>query len=337
MRKMMFHFYVKKIILVLLLFMMLFIPLGQLPLDSNEHVAFATGSPSVPTGLVVSDITGSGLTLSWEKPLDTGAGINRYEVYLDDNLYDTGSPSPASMEITGLSEYTLYSLKVKAIDEADHESGFSATVTARTKDVTPPSIPDGLAATDLTANGFTLTWDPSTDSGSGIKEYEVYKNGVKVATVAGHLTTYTASGLVPNTSYNYTVKAIDQETPVNDSPESSTLVVNTPDAPDLAPPSAPNNLKFLTVQITCIGISWNPSTDDVQVAGYEVYVNDEMRAFVEGAESAGYTITNLNPNTTYNIFLKAKDTSDKLSAASETITPKYYLIIFRRPYLQDFP
>ncbi len=70
---------------------------------------------------------------------------------------------------------------------------------------TPPSAPTGLSGVGST-NSVALSWDPSKDD-VGVSGYEVFRDGTKVATVTG--TTATVSGLTPNTSYTFTVKAID--------------------------------------------------------------------------------------------------------------------------------
>jgi hypothetical protein len=51
-----------------------------------------------------------------------------------------------------------------------------------------------------------LSWSASTDN-IAVTGYKVYKNGAAVATVGG--TSYTATGLSANTSYNFQVTAID--------------------------------------------------------------------------------------------------------------------------------
>ncbi|WP_128755399.1 InlB B-repeat-containing protein, partial [Aquimarina sediminis] len=69
-----------------------------------------------------------------------------------------------------------------------------------------PSIPTNLASSNVTANSVSLNWNPSTDN-VGVTGYDVYQNNSVVATVSS--TGYTASGLSPNTTYSFKVKAKD--------------------------------------------------------------------------------------------------------------------------------
>ncbi len=57
----------------------------------------------------------------------------------------------------------------------------------------------------MTNNSLTITWN-AVSYGEGIKEYEIYRDGVSVGTRVG--TSFADSGLAPETTYEYQVKAI---------------------------------------------------------------------------------------------------------------------------------
>jgi len=77
-----------------------------------------------------------------------------------------------------------------------------------------------------------LNWQPSSDN-VGVAGYTVYRNGAKIGTSAGTVTTFTDTTVSPSSNYTYTVDAFDRAG--NHSPQSSGLAVVTPAAP---PPSA---------------------------------------------------------------------------------------------------
>ena len=81
----------------------------------------------------------------------------------------------------------------------------NATVTV-SPDTTPPSAPANLTATAMSAAAIGLSWTASTDP-VGVAGYRVYRNGVQVGTPA--TTSYTDAGLMPSTTYTYTVAAYD--------------------------------------------------------------------------------------------------------------------------------
>ncbi|MFD9369088.1 glycosyl hydrolase family 18 protein [Streptomyces sp. NPDC060020] len=70
----------------------------------------------------------------------------------------------------------------------------------------PPSSPGTPTASNITETSLTLSWGAATDD-KGIKNYDVYRDGAKIATVTG--TTYAQTGLTKGTTYGYHVVARD--------------------------------------------------------------------------------------------------------------------------------
>ncbi|XSD77592.1 Ig-like domain-containing protein [Bacillus subtilis] len=84
-----------------------------------------------------------------------------------------------------------------------------------------PNAPQGLTATPKDTS-VSLSWDTVAFNG-GIKEYEVYRDGVSIGTRVG--TSFADSGLTQLTTYKYQVRAIPN---VGDpSPLSAELSVTT--------------------------------------------------------------------------------------------------------------
>jgi phosphatidylinositol-3-phosphatase len=75
-------------------------------------------------------------------------------------------------------------------------------------DQTPPSVPMGVTATAASSTSATVSWNPSTDN-TGVAGYDVLRDGTHVMTVAGTVTSWTDTGLSPQTTYSYTVDAFD--------------------------------------------------------------------------------------------------------------------------------
>ncbi|MDT7844099.1 glycoside hydrolase family 18 chitinase [Streptomyces justiciae] len=69
-----------------------------------------------------------------------------------------------------------------------------------------PSAPGTPTASSITDTSVKLSWSAATDD-KGVKNYDVLRNGTKVATVT--TTSYTDTGLTAGTSYSYTVQARD--------------------------------------------------------------------------------------------------------------------------------
>jgi hypothetical protein len=83
----------------------------------------------------------------------------------------------------------------------------SFTIFARgAGDTTAPSIPTGLKATPASSTRIDLSWNASTDD-VGVSHYRVNRDGSPAGTASG--TSYSDIGLIPSTTYSYTVAAVD--------------------------------------------------------------------------------------------------------------------------------
>lgn len=86
---------------------------------------------------------------------------------------------------------------------------------------------------------------------------------------------------------------------------------------DTQAPTTPTSLASTSKTATSISLSWNASTDNVAVTGYDVYANSVLRTTVSGVTA---TITGLTASTAYSIYVKAKDAAGNASASSNTIS-----------------
>lgn len=86
---------------------------------------------------------------------------------------------------------------------------------------------------------------------------------------------------------------------------------------DTEAPSAPTNLSANNVTETTVDLSWNASSDNVGVTGYDVYQGSSLLGSATGTTAQ---ITGLTANTTYNFYVEAKDAEGNISAASNTVS-----------------
>jgi chitodextrinase len=133
-------------------------------------------------------------------------GVAGYGLYRGGTRVDTSSST--SGIFSGLTCNTSYTLAVDAYDAAGNRSAQTVVMVSTTAcpDTSAPSSPTGLAASNVTQTGLTVTWNASTDN-VGVTGYDVYRGGTKVATVTS--TSSAQSGLVCGTSYSFGVVARD--------------------------------------------------------------------------------------------------------------------------------
>ncbi|MDE6627675.1 MAG: PKD domain-containing protein, partial [Lachnospiraceae bacterium] len=89
------------------------------------------------------------------------------------------------------------------------------------------------------------------------------------------------------------------------------------DIQDIAAPSVPSGLSADNISYTSLKLTWDAATDDIGVAGYDVYRDDKKVMSVSGTS---YTDKTLMPGTTYTYYIIAKDATLNTSAASKTYT-----------------
>ncbi|WP_136605763.1 lytic polysaccharide monooxygenase [Paenibacillus dokdonensis] len=200
-----------------------------------------TTAPTAPTGLAASNVSSTGASLSWGASTDN-VGVTGYKVYNGSTLVTTTGGSTLSYNVTGLTANTSYTFTVKAVDAAGNASAASNAVTFVTTslpptDTTAPSAPAGLQVSGTpTSSSISLSWSAATDN-VGVTGYRIYKGSSLAGTVSGTTLSYTASGLTANTSYSFTVRAIDAAG--NESANSNAVTATTASAPAAAP-WAPN-------------------------------------------------------------------------------------------------
>jgi len=74
-------------------------------------------------------------------------------------------------------------------------------------DITPPAVPLNLTSYSISTSEVGLNWAPSSDD-TRLSGYIVYRNSVEIAKV-NNGTSYTDTGLLPDTIYTYEVAAYD--------------------------------------------------------------------------------------------------------------------------------
>ncbi len=181
---------------------------------TGAFVASTTGAaPNAPSGLTASAISSFQINLSWtdNSSNETGFEIKRAtDSAFTQNVVWVGGIQGAAYSDTGLSAATTYYYKVRA-EGATQDSAYSSAVSATTSTGgTIPNPPSGLAATVVSNTQVNLSW---TDNSSNETGFEIKRatdsaftqNVVWIGGIQG--SSYTNTGLTPQTTYYYKVRA----------------------------------------------------------------------------------------------------------------------------------
>ena len=228
----------------------------------------------------------------------------------------------ARRTLVGLAAQAL-ALALLACGGGDDDGGSSPP--PGSPDILAPSVPAGVTATATSPTQVQLGWTASTDVGTGVAGYRVYRNGGATAIATVTTTSYQDSNLTPTTSYSYNVRAFDGATPPNESALSSAVEVTTPDPPavDTTPPSVPGNFAGTALSTTQIRLNWSASSDaGIGVAGYYVYRDGATTPTATVSGATTFTDSGLTANTGYTYTLRAFDaaTPPNVSTATAAIS-----------------
>jgi uncharacterized repeat protein (TIGR03806 family) len=186
-------------------------------------------------------------------------------------------------------------------------------------DTTPPTVPSGITLTVSSPTQIIVSWTASTDAGTGVAGYRVFRNGSTTALATVTATNYTDTTVMPGNTYGYTVSAFDAASPANVSTASASFSVSIPPTPvlDTTPPTVPANVTAVSQSSTSILVSWSASTDATGIGGYRVFRNGGGTP-IATVTATNYTDTGLTAATQYSYTVVAFDsvTPANVSAAS---------------------
>ncbi len=280
--------------------------------QASTLAATDTMAPTVPDNVTASAVSESQIDLAWSAASDN-VGVTGYTVRRDST--PVGTPTGTSFSDTGLAANTTYNYTVDAFDAAGNTSAQSNSAQATTlagADTSAPTVPTGLAATAISQSRIDLSWSAATDN-VGVTGYTVRRDGVAIATPAG--TSFSNTGLSPNTTYSYSVDAFDAAG--NTSNESTTAQATTLAAGgDTTAPSVPAGLGATPASVSRIDLAWAASTDDTAVTGYTVRRDGVIVALPTGTTFADI---GLAANTQYNYTVDAFDAAGNTSAESSAV------------------
>ena len=264
----------------------------------------ADSSPPTKPGNVTASPSGTtAANVSWAPSTDN-VGVANYVVYR--NGVAQGAPTTAtSFNDTGLATATTYTYCVVAFDAANNRSETppgTACAPVTTPDITPPSTPLDFAGNPISGKRVDLSWSGGGDN-VALDHFDVYREG----TLIGSPTTSPYSdttGLVPATSYQYCLQAVDTS---GNTGSSTCIDVTTKD--DVTP-SVPTGVGATPVSPTQVNVSWTASSDNVGVDHYNVLRNG---ALVGSPAASPYSDSAASAGTTYTYCVVAYDAAGNTS------------------------
>lgn len=272
-------------------------------------------SPTTPTGLNAGTSTITTTDLSWTaSTAANGCTLAGYHIFRGSVMVQ--SVSGTSFHDAGLAPNTSYNYTVQAYDTNAHTSSLSTAKTIiTTADTSAPTAPTNVTANAVSGGQVTLTWTVSTDN-YAVSGYRIYRGGTLLTTTTAMTHSFNDTTVSANSSYSYSVSAVDDSNNESSKTLASPNPVHTPPTSDTTAPTVPTGLKAITLTPTAVVFSWTASTDNTAVTGYHIYRNSVL---LDSTTATSYSNTGLTANTVYTYTVRAYDAAGNTSGASSSL------------------
>ncbi|MBL9175144.1 MAG: thrombospondin type 3 repeat-containing protein [Verrucomicrobiales bacterium] len=277
-----------------------------------------------PTGLVAKTSDGVTVQLQWT---DVATNEGSYEVWRQvgsgaSTLLTTTPPNSTSY-IDSVGGNEIYQYKVRAVS-GPHGSSFSTTDVV--KAMVAPSGLDGAAASSVRID---LTW--TDNSGALENGFQVWRrlNGgtfARIATTTANATTFSDTGVKPEKTYEYQIRALSG---TDTSGYSNIKSVTTPRIP------APSGLLGVAVSYTQVDLTWADNSGSIE-AGFQIWRKLGTGTFVRiatvAANVTAYSDPTVVPGKVYEYEVRAylgaaySDDSNLASVATPPVPPPSGLV-----------
>jgi titin len=292
------------------------------PWTSAVSATTSTGTPpGPPRALTVTAIGSSAIELSWTAPLSPGSSaIIGYRIEASSTrtgvwselVANTGNTSTIYQD-TGLSPSTTRYYRVSAINSFG--TGIPSNIEGAITELDVPDAPRQLTAQAQGTSVIELRWRAPSSSGTArVTGYQIQWSSTGTGRwrdleddTGNTRTTYEDTGLAPNTTRHYRVRAISREGPGawSNVDDATTDDLTVPGMPTGLTATAPSGERGSTQ----IQLTWRPpsSNGGSSITGYQI----ERALSVSGpwvirvpsttctSTTCTYTDRDLSPNTTW--------------------------------------
>jgi len=225
---------------------------------SNEADASTLPDPPfAPTSLMATASSNTQINLTWTDNSSNEEGFKIERKLSSAVIYTqvaTVSANVTSFSNTGLTTNTGYSYRVRAYNTSGN-SGYSNVASATTLP-NAPNVPVNLKGTAMSNTTINLTWMDNSNNEEGFKIERRPSTAVtytEIGTVGVNATSFSSTGLIPNTAYSYRVRAFNVGgNSAYSNVASATTFPN--------PPPAPSHLSATAISNNQIDLGWQDNS-----------------------------------------------------------------------------
>jgi titin len=289
--------------------------------DNSKSISTTINKPpaTAPGSLVATAVSSSQIELSWIDTTDNEDGfkIERCSSSASNcgtdpakyqQIAQTG-PNATSFSDASVSDDSYYTYRVRAFNVAG-DSPYSNIDDA----LTPLAPPSNLVAVAVSTSQIDLSWQDNSNDEISMRIFRCVgtatfcdanpSNFVEVIAVGANNTSWSNTGLSPDTTYSYRVRAsnINGYSDPSNTAQATTLAVT-------SPPNAPSSLSATAASTSMINLSWQDNSGDETGFRLERCQGAGCSTFAQVIELAanitGYSDTGLVADTTYSYRVRA--------------------------------
>lgn len=271
--------------------------MGEGVASTSTNVTPAT-TPSAPTITAATGENGR-VVVSFEPNGDGGDAITNY-AYSSDNGASWTTLSPATtvgpILITGLSNGTTYSIRLKAINSVGQSAPSTATAALPSG---PPSAPT-ISVVTAADSALLVNFVAGFNGGAPISSYQVSTNGGRTwADAIGTESPITVTGLLNGVAYPIALRAVNSRGPGTASSAENGTPATTPDSPQITQVISASG--SVDVAFSFGGDGGSPITN----IAYSIDNGDTWTTRSPASTAGPLTLTGLTNGTTYPVMIRA--------------------------------
>jgi titin len=301
-----------------------------------KFVTYKENSPAAPSNLTATATSCTNVNLAWTDNADneTGFKIERKE---SGGIYTEIATVTANT--TTYSDTTAVAQKAYYYRAVAYNSFGNSFYTNEANVMTPacgaaPSKPINLIASAISSSEINLSWSDNSDNEDGFKieRKELGGTYTEIKTLTANVTSYSDTGLNPNTTYYYRIRAYNSfgHSDYSNEANATTKLAGTA-------PSKPSNLTGIANSTSEISLTWTDNSGNED--GFKLERKTEGGSYTEiktlSSDATSFTDSSVSPNKTYTYRVRSfnsigySDYSNEVSVKTpsevKTIEIKLYI------------